>query len=64
MLALAVTAQKFGQRPSRLLGIADRGVALELDTVAALALDAREVELRDDLAARIANAVGRIFGGK
>lgn len=61
---MAVTAQKFGTRPSCLLGLCDRAVALQLDTAAALSLDARDVELRDDLAQRIANAVGRMFGAK
>jgi hypothetical protein len=46
------------------MGIRDRGVALQFDTVAALALDYRDVELREDLAQRTANAVGRMFGGK
>ena len=38
MLALAVTAKTFGQRPSALLEIADRLLALELDLAAAATL--------------------------
>jgi hypothetical protein len=38
MLALAVTAKTFGERPSALLGIADRMLALELDLAAAATL--------------------------
>ncbi len=38
MLALAVTAKTFGQRPSAMLGIADRTVALAVDLAAAAKL--------------------------
>lgn len=38
MLALAVTAKMFGQRPSALAGIGDRVVALDFDICAAVAL--------------------------
>lgn len=38
MLALAITAKTFGQRPSLLAGVADSVVALDFDIAAAAAL--------------------------
>lgn len=38
MVALAVTAQQFSQRPSKMLGITDPVLALELDMAGAMIL--------------------------
>lgn len=64
LLALAVTANSFGQRPSRLLGILDKNIALQIDTAAALALDKREQEQQKALAQMIAREVWRPFEKK
>lgn len=59
-----MTAQTFSQRPSRLLGILDPSVALDLDTAAAIAIEKHEREKREDLARRIAYQVGLMFSPK
>lgn len=42
LLQVAATAQRFSQRPSKLLGILDESIALDLDTSAAVALQQHE----------------------
>ena len=44
MLAIALTAAKFGTRPSALLGLADDAVAFDFDNCAAMRLQQWEDE--------------------
>jgi hypothetical protein len=53
LLALAHTAQSFGTRPARLLGLLDPVAALDLDTAAAYWLSVKQAE--DMRAAREGN---------
>jgi hypothetical protein len=48
LLALAKTAERFGQRPSQMLAITDGVLALEVDLAAAAALMLNERREDDD----------------
>lgn len=60
LLALAITANKFGQRPSGILGILDEAIALDFDVAAARCLVKHENQMQTNwqfMAARLQAAM-------
>lgn len=60
---LALTAQKFATRPSRLLEIEDKTLALDLDMTSAVALQQLEDKRQQAFAALIASHLAQIMVG-
>ena len=57
-MQLAVTAQKFSQRPSQLLGIEDESIALSFDVKVAMTLHDHEQEEKADAEERFLKVLG------
>lgn len=60
-LALAITGQQFGSRPSELLGIKDEVIALGLDIAGAIRLDRHDGLLRECESELLAVYVGSVI---